>query len=699
MAKATSASKARKEQMLKKFSGEAATTATLKQAERDRSVNEDWHSSWWAKYLNSYESTEMMALRILDDQGVVSDSALLQSMLKILPGTFSRLGTSMSEVIERAQHIYSNGVVIDEDMIHNGIIRRFAKKLVKLQPVLYIGLTTDAPEEVPWYEGPAPSWTPPEGHAGDWVLTPDYACIIFKVPSLHVPKREYSNERERVHKLIALHQRHYRQLLDWAARDEILVLTRKFHEQQEGEAVDAIDVGEQLTQLEIDEKFTAAGYLSHLKTPQLGLHESHQNSSPTIEASAAALANIMREEIVGRNYYGPAVLHRDGTYRRQLVIEEMGLIGELENTSEELRRHIRLIAFLHSMGSLYYLAEEKVGRDRQIYRSYKRMSPEMIANEWNANSEIDHPRVIKTYLDHRGEVQPMTVHVVPAHNVVVKLKGSKATEMAKRKYVEECLLCDDTEPHYVGNPGEPVVIHVPRRVYDGDSRHYLGEDEQYLVMTRELTNRTELQSFEEGLSKKKMAKAMDAYYNLLRLARHKLMEADGFIEGPRMANGLFYSKLHPEGSGRGQEYIRVDAEGVRHPKTDALGWWFDWDWAEHSSFDPDTLIRPYSDTQFTGVAGEPMKYGEYAHFYTDAQGNNRVKNFRGVIMHPEHDGCVLDGKLTVSRVAPTYQVSELDEQPETPLVESKPEPKSDKDTFNEALTSLLLDIKLGSEEE
>ena len=38
----------------------------------------------------------------------------------------------------------------------------------------------------------------------------------------------------------------------------------------------------------------------------------------------------------------------------------------------------------------------------------------------------------------------------------------------------------------------------------------------------------------------------------------------GFIEGPKMANGLFYSKLHPANSGRSLDYVRTDAEGIRH---------------------------------------------------------------------------------------------------------------------------------------
>lgn len=695
MAKATSASKARKEQMLQKFTHDAVIGAGLREAQFDRDAVNDWRGSWWAAYLDSHETTEMMALRILGEDGMVSDDMLLKSLMGLIPGAFSvhGNGTSISEVIQQAQRLYGNGVVIDEDVIYNGIVRRFARKLLKLTPTLYIGINTDDPEEVMYYDGPAPSWNAPDGFAGDWVLTPDYACVIFKKRDLFVPKKEYRTERERVLKLIEMHHSHYRRLMEWAARDEILVLTRKFTETGEGERVGSSDdiIAEMY---DSEESWTHGGYLARLKTPSLGMHESHRMSSVTIEASAAALAKVMMEEIVGRNYYTPPIF-KDGVWQRQLVFEEVGLIGQLDGTSEDLRRHIRLVAFLHMMGSLYYLDGEKVGRDRQIYRTYKRMSPEMIANEWSADSGVDNPRVLRSFPGPNGEPVDNEVYVLAAKTEDVNLKGSAQTQESKRYLIEDCEICHKT--HWQGDAGHPGTITKPRQVFDKDSRHFFGDNDEYMVMIREITTRTEFQSFEDSLTKRKMAKAMDAFFTLMQLARHQLMDAEGFIEGPKLANGLFYSKLHPANSGRSLDYVRTDAEGIRHPITDAMGWWFDWQWDTHSSYDPTTRVKAYSDTQFgDGPTGDHQVYGSFSHFYIDRKGERRVLNLRGVVMHPEHEGCLMDGKIAMKRVTPTYTVSELDDLPETPLVDSRVKnTRTEKDIFNETLTSLLNDIKFG----
>lgn len=708
MAKATSASKARNETKLKQYVHEGVMTAGLLEAERERDAIADWRGSWWSKQLSSFENPAIMALRILSEDGIISDDALLESLLETIPQSFSRYGTSISEVIEKAQQWYGDGVVVNEESMRNGIMRRFAKKLLKLVPTLYIGLNTDTPEEVMYYDGPAPSWEPPAGHRGDWVLTPDYAVFIFKRRDLYVPFGQFSNERERIHKLIAAHHQYYKKLMDWAARDEIFVLKRRFTELGEGEQTGTgVDVGEMIRDLENDDKFTDAGYVTYLKTPQQGLHESHHNSSPTIEASAAALAHIMMEEIVGKNYYSAPVQHKDGVWRRQLAFEDVGLIGQLEGTSEDLRRHIRLIAFLHSQGSLFYLAEERVGRDRNIYRTYKRMSPEMIANEWSEDSEVNNPRVIRSFPAANGDMVDNTVKVTPAHDEVVTVHGSRVTQKSKRYYLEECEVCMSAPPEYQGDrshwqndAGHEHVVHYPRRVYDGDTRRFFGDNDQYMVKVKEITTRTELLSHEDGLTKRKMAKAMDAFYSLLQLARHQLMEDEGFVYGPRMESGLFYSKLHPAESGRGKGYVRVDPEGIKHAITDAMGWWFDFKWEDHTHYDKSTRVLAFSDRQFGTGESSVMKYGEYTHFWTDDQGGRRALNFRGVYLHPEHEGCIQDGTLKYSRVEPTYVVSELDDKPETPLIDSRvKDTKSDKDIFNETLTSLMVDIALGEESE
>lgn len=703
MSKRTSAHKARKESQLKKFRAEDIQSASVRQSARDQELVDNrstWQNTFWAQGLDSFENPSMMVMRMLDDGKPIEPGTYIRSMYNLLPRLFSRYNTSMSEIIAQGREYWGEGVVLDEETLYNAIVVRFLKKLRDKVPVLYIGINTDEPEEIYGYDGPAPRYATPEEEANhSWKLTPEYACLIFKIPTVYVPKKEYSNEGERVRKLIAAHHVMYKKMLLYAAKDEILVLKRKFSERGIGEAVDNIDVAEQLQQIESDDKYVAAGYLGHMKTPGLGLHPMHDNSSPTIEAEAIALANVMMEELVGRMYFGAPELGTDGVYRKRLLVEELGLIGDLGEMGDDMRKHVRLIAFLHKMGSLNYLSQEKMGRDGQMYRTYKRMSPQMIMDEWSANTEIDQLRFVKTIDNSKGEPTPTEVTVIPAHTREITLTPSKATIEAGRLWIDECIECENSgqeSMHKTTFMGRTTRINVPKQVYDIDSRHYVDPDEESVTKTRQIVNRTEILSQEEGLTKRKMARAVDAFYSLLQLARQHLLESEGMIEGPRMANGQFYSKLHPTESGRDTTFIKVDAEGARHPVQDSFGYYEDLDWAAHSSHPESALVKATSDTQFgDGPAGNPMKYGDFSHFWDSPSGERRSMTLRGVIQHEPHEGCICDDTITVRRVAPTYTASELEDfQGVTPLVEKAP-PTSEKDKFNEALTSILTDIQLG----
>lgn len=666
----------------------------VKQANIDAAISHmeghDWRSSQWAKDLDSHGgSPAVITASLLNEGGIVPPGTALKAMLEELPSVFGRPGSSITEIVTEENERFATRVLIDENNIEEAIILRVFRKVSKFPRVLWYGIDTDFPVFVRYYDGPAPSYNTPG-------FTPDTAAVYWEIPTRLRP-RAANNDRETALTIIDLQHKEFARLLRNAAIDEIKDRRRSYMKSGLGEKLDTSDLPDQIHQVSSGEKVTHAGEITRMKTPHLGLHPIFDHSSPTIEASAPALANIMLEEICGKVVLSKPYIE-DGVQYKDVIRQLPGLIDDLGDIGDKLRTAVRLIAMLHLYNSTTEMVEEKVDKKGLTFRKYKRLSAETIMKEWSQNRQLD--GAVHTYPSEDSDNGAGAAFKVPAHTKELQLWPSVGAQNMQRHPITECTVCGAREclPPYQPTT---VTVHVPTRIYDADGMHFEDSDQPMISTTRKVTTMTEIVSHETGLTKAVIAKAMSMFYHLLSQYRLQVLQDEGWLHGPLLENGLFYSKLHPAESGRTlAEYAYETPEGTMRMRADNFGWDEPKDYGPHLVTDEMFRGPKYGlAINWVGTAGDPMKFGDITIPVGD-----KAYTERAVMFHPPHEGCYMDGTITVRKM-PLSEILDHTPVDNEPYIKLDPEwtpkpveeKKSHKDILNESIAELLGDIIAGDD--
>lgn len=522
MAKATSASAARKNSQLAKFRKSDAAAFGAREQEKIQSIKklevqlaanaEAYKTFGIFRDLQDYASSEIDYQRMLarlSDDDMVSHLDIERLLFTDIPEAMI-VGDKYTETITSIR-----GISIDVTKYWNAVRVAVAGKLAHCPRVLALGLDTDRPGEVIGWDGPPPSEMPN--------IPPGTAAIYFKIPGVFVRRQRDEDFKSWYLRYLDAQFIALQELIKDVCRGTIRKFELKEAPAQGMDLTDLLVMQQGAADEERDKNFQRPDRLVRqaMKAGGTHFHESHMISSNTTEASAEAIANVMIEYAFGKVILSePELIQENGQqfYVRNLLIDKLGLADIVHSIEDEdLRRHIRLVAFLDRYNSMKHIDVTETARNRE--ERVTKMSGHDIAKEWQ-------PDTIDRWLVRR-ETSGM----------------QKTFERQEKGRVVESTVFMEMD---MDDPKNSMQI--ARMVMDG-----------WTVETRERITRTELMSHDESISRRKMEKALNIYYKTLRAIKEQIIEDEvrldvkslALRQGPLLENGEFVHKLvqHPESSG------------------------------------------------------------------------------------------------------------------------------------------------------